>query len=321
MHLVIGATGYPGRYVIAALGEMFPVRGVEPGPELDLAAALEGVDVVHMAAELHAPTARLNAAGPPEPFLLDLLRLAPAAGVRRIVHLSTAQVLGPAPRNMLLETAPVRPDHAYEKLHARDERLLLLQHDVEVVVLRPAVGLGLGEPVVERLMGGLLAGRPLLVGRGRAPRTFLAGPDLGRAFVAAALRGRSGHTYLLGGFQSCWRDVIKSVAEGLRLPARIVEVPYDLAYLTATVRQWRTPPGQECWPNPYIVDLLGRSHLLEDGLSRRDLSWSPLVGSLAEAVGDVVEWVRSWQPLPRSSTRITRGEETGGGSPGQDSAG
>jgi nucleoside-diphosphate-sugar epimerase len=290
MHLVIGAAGYAGRYAIAALGERFPVRGLEPGP--DLAAALAGVDTVHMAAELHPPTTRLSPGQGPHPFLVELVRLASEAGVRRLVHLSTAQVLGPAPRGVLLESSPLKPDHAYEKLHARDERWLLARPGLEVVVLRPAQGFGRGEPIVTQLLARLAAGRPQLVRRGHARRTFLAGSDLGRAFVAAALRGRTGHAYLLGGFESTWRDLLTTAARALRLPARLLEVPYDLAYLTAAVRERLTPRGQECWPNPYGVDLLGRAHVLEDGLSRRELSWSPLVGSFEEGVAELAEWFR-----------------------------
>src|SRR5919202_3221 len=265
MHLVIGAAGYAGRYAIAALGERFPVRAVEPGQ--DLAGALVGVDTVHMAAELHPPTTRLRVSAGPHPFLVELLRLGREAGVRRIVHLSTAQVFGPAPKAVLLESSPLKPDHAYEKLHARDERWLLTHHDVEMVSLRPGQGFGPGEPVVTRVLRQLAAGRPLLVDRGRAQRTFLAGSDLGRAFVAAALRGRPGHAYLLGGFRACWRDLVSGAARALRLPVHVAPIPYDLAYLSATVRQWRTPLGGECWPNPYVVDVLGRAHVLEGRLS------------------------------------------------------
>ena len=40
----------------------------------------------------------------------------------------------------------------------------------------------------------------MLHGGGGAPRTFLAGSDLGTAFAAAGLRGEPGAAYLLGGF-------------------------------------------------------------------------------------------------------------------------
>ena len=309
MHLVIGAAGYAGRYAIAALGERFPVRAVEPGQ--DLAGALLGVDTVHMAAELHPPTSRLRAGGGPHPFLVDLVRLAREAGVRRIVHLSTAQVFGPAPKGVVLESSPLKPDHAYERLHGRDERWLLTHHDLEIVSLRPGQGFGPGEPIVARVLRGLASGRPLVVDRGRARRTFLAGPDLGRAFVAAALRGRPGHAYLLGGFRACWRDLVSGAARALRLPVHVAPIPYDLAYLSATVRQWRTPPGGECWPTPYVVDVLGRAHVLEDGLSRRELSWSPLVGSFEEGMGELVGWLREAPPVaePAPELRAESGTE------------
>src|ERR1700694_1373690 len=117
MHLVIGAAEYAGRYAIAELSTHFPVRGVELSEDLETAMA--GVEAVYMAAELHSPLLRLRAAPSPAPRLVKLVRLAEAAGVRRLVHLSTAQVLGPAPRSPLVEGRPLKPYPAHEKLPAR----------------------------------------------------------------------------------------------------------------------------------------------------------------------------------------------------------
>lgn len=313
MHLVIGSAGYAGRCAIAALGVHFPVRGVELGE--DLGAAMAGVDTVHLAADLHPPLRKLRWQPEPDPSLVQILRAARQSGVRRLIYLSTAQVLGPAPKAPLLESNPPRPDHTYEKLHARDEHWLQLQRGIEVVVLRPAQGFGLGEPISERLLTGLAQGHPLLVG-GAPRRTFLAGPDLGRAFVAAALRARAGHSYLLGGFTGTWADLFKAAAVALKLPVRFYEVPYDFLYLQTAVREWRTPHGRVCWPNRYVVDVLGRSHLLEDGISRRELSWSPTIGSFEEGLGDLIEGLRSRRPSGRRAGRTGRTE--GESAPGRE---
>jgi nucleoside-diphosphate-sugar epimerase len=314
MHLVVGAASYAGRYAIAALGEHFPVRTVEPGD--DLRPAMTGIDTVHMAANLHSPLLRQRWHPQPEPFLVDLVRAAHEAGVRRLVHLSTVQVLGPAPRAMLLESSQPRPYHAYEKLHFRDEQWLLAQRGIEVIALRAAQGFGPGEAVVMRFLQGLGEGHPFLVGGGRARRTFLAGPDLGRAFVAAALRARPGHCYLLGGFAACWRDMAEQAAAALKIPVRFVDTPYDLAYLRVAFREWRTGDLQPCWPNRYVVDLIGRSHLVEDGLSRRELSWSPMIGSFEERMGDLVDSIRPRRPETGRPTEFNPPAAEMPGSPG-----
>ena len=290
MHLVVGSAGHAGRYALAELSNHVAVRGVELADDLETAMA--GVEIVHLAADLYSPLLRLRSGPDPNPRLVELVRLAREAGVRRLVHLSTAQILGPAPKGVLLESSPLKPYHGYEKLRARDEQWLLGQRGIEVVSLRPAHGFGPGDALSESLLLELTAGRPLLVGGGRAKRSFLAGPDLGRAFVAAALRARPGHAYLLSGFTACWRDLFKVAATALRLPVRFVDVPYDLVYLRTAFREWRTPEGAVCWPNRYVVDVIGRSHIIEDGLSRRELSWSPTIGSLEEARAELMEWVR-----------------------------
>ena len=121
---------------------------------------------------------------------------------------------------------------------------------------------------------------------------------------------------LLGGFTACWRDLFKIVVDAIRLPVRFVDVPYDIAYLRAAFREWRTPVGRERWPNRYAMDVLGRSHLLEDGLSRRELTWSPTIGSLDEAREELVEWAHGARPSrpekpsePAPETESLRGPE------------
>src|SRR4030081_2704177 len=147
MHLVIGAAEYAGRYAIAELSTHFPVRGVELSEDLETAMA--GAETLYMAADLHSPLLRLRAAPGPDPRLVKLVRLAEAAGVRRLVHPSTAQVLGPAPRSPLLEGSRIKPYHAYEKLHARDEQWLLGERAIETVTMWRSQEFGRCEALAE----------------------------------------------------------------------------------------------------------------------------------------------------------------------------
>src|SRR2546430_12681136 len=76
----------------------------------------------------------------------------------------------------------------------------------------------------------------------------------------------------------------------IRRPPRSTLFPYTTLFRS---RERRTPHGRVCWPNRYVVDVLGRSHLLEDGISRRELSWSPTIGSFEEGLRELVEGLRS----------------------------
>jgi nucleoside-diphosphate-sugar epimerase len=316
VHLVIGANSFAGRHAVTALGEHGPVRAVDLGA--GLAAAMDGVEVVHVAAPLYSPFDRLawrarRRGGRPNGFLVELLRLAGKAGVRRVVVMSSTSALGtPRGGRVTERTRPV-PEHPYERLLAYDEAWLRDRYDPDVVVLRPAQAFGAGEPVLSYLLdrllrGWLLRGRLLLPGGGRAWRTFVAGPDLGRAFHAAALRGDPGGAYLVGGLKGSWRELISAVASELHIDAHVNRLPYDLAYLAAWARATSgLPLAQRCWRNPCVVDLFARSQVVEDGWSRRELCWTPEVTSFAGGLAGLGEWVRQSARAGRVKLRTRPG--------------
>lgn len=293
--LVVGVSGFAGRHALAAFENG---RGADP--EDDLESLAEGVDVLVFCGPTWEPDRKPEGGGAPHPLLPRALGAAQAAGVRRFVHLSSAAVYGPDQPGRIPEAAEPRPVHAYERLKLREEEWLRRHHgQVELVVVRAAAGFGAWDPILERLLRELGAGRLRLVNGGRAQRSFLSGPDLGRVLLAAALRGRPGATYLAGGFEGSWRDLLLMAAAVLGVAPVVKSIPYDLAYLAARARWLRARSGEVCWPNPYTLDLLAKSHTYDDGLSRRELSWSPQVGSFDEGVVELVKWFQARpQPLP-----------------------
>jgi hypothetical protein len=66
-----------------------------------------------------------------------------------------------------------------------------------------------------------------------------------------------------------------------------------------------------------VVDVLGRSHLLEDGISRRELSWSPTIGSFEEGLGELIEGIKSrrLRGRPAASPERAEGETMTGREP------
>jgi nucleoside-diphosphate-sugar epimerase len=287
---VIGARGFAGRHAVTALAGHLHVRGAEPGD--DLAEAMRGVDVVHLAVELYSPFKRLRWTGErrPHPFLAQVVEAARLAGVRRIVHLSSAAACRPNRAWRVSERTRSRPEHTYGRLLARDEAWLRQLGDPEVVVLRPAQLFGPGEPLLGRLLHALAAGRVRLPGGGRARRTFLAGPDLGQAFAAAALRGEPYAAYLCGGFEGCWADLLGAAGALLRLRGRVGHGSYALAHLAAAAHLPRSGRARMCWPTPLLVEVIGRRWLVDDGWSRRELSWEPGVRTFPEGLTGLADW-------------------------------
>jgi nucleoside-diphosphate-sugar epimerase len=294
LHLVIGAGEFLGDHVSKALAVEAPV--IELNADADdetLADAIKSVEVVHYCAESWSPARRLRVRRDPPRLLERVVEASRRAGVRRIVHVSTADVYGPDHVGKITEKARLKPTHAYERLKLLEETWLLeTAHDLEVVVLRPARVFGLGEDwMLPRLMRSLARGRVWLPGGGAVVQTFIAAEDVGRACLAAADRGKPGKSYLIGGFDATWRDLLESCTRAAGISAHIYSLPYDMAYLRALAVETLVAQGAAVWPGIYAVDVIGKPHLLDDSHSRRELTWSPSVGSFEQAMPQMAGWL------------------------------
>ena len=294
MHLVIGAGEFLGDHVSKALAAEAPV--IELNADADdetLADAIKSVEVVHYCAESWSPARRLRVRRDPPRLLERVVEASRRAGVRRVVHVSTADVYGPDHVGKITEKARLKPTHAYERLKLLEETWLLdTAQDLEVVVLRPARVFGQGEGwMLPRLMRSLARGRLWLPGGGEVVQTFIAAEDVGRACLAAADRGKPGKSYLIGGFDATWRDLLESCARAAGISAHIYSLPYDMAYLRALAVETLTAQGAAVWPGIYAVDVIGKPHLLDDSHSRRELTWSPSVGSFEQAMPQMAGWL------------------------------
>jgi len=294
MHLVVGAGEFVAGHVSRALAGEVPI--IELGADADdetLADAMTSVDVVHLCAETWSPARRLRFGREPSHLVKRILWAAQKSNVRRLVHLSTADVYGPDHFTRVNEKSRLRPVHAYERLKLQEERWLLERSgEVEVVVVRPARIFGRNEdwllPYLIRLAG---TGRIWLPGGGRALQTFIAAEDVGRACLAAAQRGRHGECYLVGGFDASWREFIESAARHLEVRWAIAPLPYDVAFISAMFQEALRPVGAPSMPSLYAVDAIGKPHYYDDSRSRRQLTWSPMVGSFDQAMPKLVEWL------------------------------
>ena len=258
-----------------------------------LADAIGAVEVVLNCTQSWSPARRLRFRKSPPPLLQKIVAAARRAKVRRIVHVSSADVFGPDQKGAVNEKSLLKPVHAYERLKLYEEQWLLeAAKDLEVVIVRPARIFGEKEDwILPRLMGALVQGRVWLPGGGRAKQTFVSAADVGRACLAASDRGRPGHTYLVGGFDSTWRELLESAIRAVGVGGTVVNLPYDLLYLRALAMETVTAPGAVVWPGIYATDVLGKPHFYDDSQSRRDLTWSPSVGSFEQEMPRMAGWL------------------------------
>lgn len=303
---MIGAGEFLGSHVSRALAHDVPV--IELNADADdetLADAISGVEVIHNCAQTWSPSRRLHFRKTPPHLLERLVQAARRAHVRRIVHVSTADVFGPDHFARVTERSRVRPAHAFERLKLFEEEWLLdAAEDLEIVIVRPARVYGAGEDwMLPRLIASAVQGRVWLPGGGRAQQTFIYADDVGRACLAAADRGRPGRRYLVGGFDGTWRDFLISSARAVGFAAEVGSIPYDLAYVRALATETLTAQGAIPWPGIYAVDVIGKPHYYDDSYSRRELTWSPSVGSFEQEMPAMVPWLTR---LPEVAAAIAR---------------
>ncbi len=301
---MIGAGEFLATHVTRALAAEVPVIELNADADSEtLDDAISGVEFVVFCAQTISPARRLRYRKQPPASLQRVVDAARKARVRRIVHVSTADVYGPDHFARVTEKSPLKPAHAYERIKLFEEEwLLAATADLEVVILRPARVFGEGEDwILPRLMAAAVRGRVWLPNGGKASQTFVAAEDVGRACLAASDRGRPGHRYLVGGFDSNWRDFVISAARAAGFAAEIGLVPYDLAYLRALAFETITAPGAQVWPGLYSLDVIGKPHFYDDSFSRRELTWSPSVGSFEQEMPAMARWLSG---LPEVSAAL-----------------
>lgn len=235
---VTGASGFVGSHVAAALrahGADVRDERVELLDRPALERAFAGCDaVVHVAALYSfdaraAELERVNVAGTE-----NVLAACAAAGVRRLVHTSTAGTCGPVPgRAATEEDGPPEQELAvpYKRTKlAAEERVLAAARDgLDAVVVNPTapVGEGDGKPTpTGRMIAGVASGRiPAYVASGL---NVVDVRDVARGHVLALERGRAGERYLLGGVNLTLAELFAAIARIAGRARPRVRVPYPV---------------------------------------------------------------------------------------------
>jgi len=304
--LATGASGFLGRAVVHALQhEGHEVRTLQrrpsavPGADDRLgsvtdpdavAAALDGVDgVVHLAA-------KVSLAGDPVEFhavnvggTRTLLDAAAAAGVTRVVHVSSPSVAhaGHALAGVGAEPADPRAAHGeYARTKAEAELLALdrARAGLSLVAIRPHLVWGPGDTqliarVVDRARRRTL---PLLDG-GTAliDSTYVDNAASGIAAALARVDEVSGRVYVLtNGEPRPVGDLLAGICRASGVPTPRFSVPAGLAKAAGALveRVWAVRPGVDEPPmTRFLAEQLSTAHWFDQTEIRRDLRWRPAV--------------------------------------------
>ena len=308
MHvLVTGANGFVGRAVVHALLEdprfvvSVTTRQPWPRPEDSVrahvitgvdgdtvwGAALEGVDaVVHSAARVHQLNdtsaypleafRRVNTAG-----TLALVSQAAAAGVRRVVFLSSIKVNGEGtvPGRPFTADDPPNPGDSYgvSKREAEDELHVLWERKaLETVVIRPPLVYGPGVKANFRALMSIVArGWPLPLGAVTDNRRSLVGLDNLVSLILTCLihPAAAGQRFLVSdGHDLSTAALVREIGIAVGRPARLLPVPPSLLTTLGAVVRRRD-----------VVSRLTESLQVDIDKTRTLLGWTPPV-SVAEGL-------------------------------------
>ena len=262
------------------------------GPETNWRPALGGVEaVVHLAARVHvmhgsdaeAAHRQANAEG-----TLRLARQAAAAGVRRLVFLSTVKVngerTGAAPFRESDAPAPADA-YARSKWEAESGLARIAERTgLEVVVVRPPLvyGPGVGANFLA-LLKICQARAPLPLAGAVNRRSLLFVGNLADAIVRCLDHpAAAGETYLLrDGEDISTVQLLRRAAQALGRPARLFPLPTGVLRLA----------GGLIGKGAVVARLLD-SLAVDDGKIRRQLGWTPPF-TLAQGLNETAAWFQA----------------------------
>lgn len=306
--MVTGGSGFVGRALIPMLrAQGYEVRAIarsdaaariveEAGAQsvrgdLDDEEALRAVMagctwVFHLAAKVEQygkreDFMRINVAGTQR--VLDAAR---AAGVKRVVHVSTEAVLCGAPIRGADESTP-RPHrpiglYALSKGLAEDRVRAANRDGLETVIVRPRFIWGKGDTtLLPQIVRAVKSGSFAWIGGGRYSTSTCHVRNVCEGAIAAAGRGTPGDTYFLtDGEPVEFRDFISRMlaTQGVEAPTR--GLPRWLARLAAVLVEATWPlfgGGKQPPLTRMMLRLVGEEVTVDDRKARRDLGYASTV--------------------------------------------
>ena len=334
--LITGATGFVGGLVAARLvAEGRPVRALVrhlgdrerlPDPRVELAIgrledeeslvrAADGCDVVYHVAGLNqlcladpTPLYRVNVEG-----TRRMLEAARRAGVRRVVHTSSAATLGGDGSTFLDET--VGPPSEFTSHYARSkfegEQVALGFDAVEVVVVNPSSVQGPGRTTgTAAVFIGYLNGRLPFDLPARFGLCYT--EDCVNGHLLAEANGRPGRRYVLNTATLTNTEAIDLVAVIAGLPDRPRTLPLPVAMGVASVAEAvARARGRQPKLCRETIRTMGHPHLYDGSRATRELGlrYTPLRQALETTIRWYVDQGLVLRPLPRISGEHREGSE------------
>jgi nucleoside-diphosphate-sugar epimerase len=232
----------------------------------------------------------------------NVCEAARAAGVSRIVHMSSSVVYGPGRGTPVDETAPLQPlPDPYPVTKAAGDRLvqqMIAEQRVPAVIVRPDQIFGPGDQLhFARVADRIRAGRGVVVGTGKNVYPLIYITDAIQGLLLALDHPRaSGHVYNLShGSPLTQQEYLDAIADEIGARRPRLHVPYRALYAAGYLAEAASSlTGSRLRPptTRFGVAFMGTNGWHAIGKARRDLGFTPRVG-LRDGVRLTAAWYRA----------------------------
>ncbi len=179
----------------------------------------------------------------------NMLKTSLAAGVKRFVFTSSAAVIGPSPG-----VEPIDEDfprtvpwfNEYEETKAEAEELVRSYNrdGLETIIVNPTRVYGPGalseSNAVTRMIKMYALGKwHIIPGDGKCVGNYVLVNDVVNGHIMAALRGRPGHRYALGGDNMTFDQFFETLTEVTGKRSWLIHLPVRLMITAAKVMEWQ----------------------------------------------------------------------------------
>jgi len=230
----------------------------------------------------------------------NVLAAAEDAGVRRVVHCSTAATVGlsedgrPSTESARWNLAERGMVNGYVVTKRKAETLVLdrVREGLDAVVVNPTFMLG---PYDARPSSGRLI---VDVATRRLPvhlpgfNNFVDVRDVARGMIAAWRQGRAGERYILGGEDRSYRDIIECIAESAAVDPPRWPLPRAVAVLLGLWGDGAERLGHESSLNSVTVRYgFAEGFRFSSAKAEAELEYAPR--PISEAIRDAIAWFRA----------------------------
>jgi nucleoside-diphosphate-sugar epimerase len=314
---VTGGSGFIGSHLIdallkngwqvSALAHRQPIqqesritilRGdiADSGP---LKTALKGTDVLfHLASAMGASRIgkdeflAINAKGTEA-----VLEAAREAGVRRVVHCSSAGIFGSVKKGDIAdETYPPDPIQVYDQTKFEGENIArrFAEHGMDIIIVRPGWTYGPRDRRTFKLIRAIHDRRFILPGMGDARQTPVYVGDLVAGILLASESGQRGEVYhIAGGEIMTAREIVMVIAAACGTRIHRIRLPLPASRIAAGVLEIAFLPFRREAPLTRAkLSFFTQSKPLSIAKAERELGFAPAV-DFQDGMATTINWYRA----------------------------